>query len=194
MRPTRFLPLAALLLPLQLALAQNPRATGKINEFYAQSCSNCHGKKLEGGQTPAGNKVPSLLDDEWLHGGDDESIARSIRNGYPEKEMPPWSATMTDKEIRAMVVYIREQQSLFRRGQVKIEKPKDDIAVKSQLHNFQLHTWISDVNEPWSLAFLPGDRAVLTEKRGNVFMIEHGQRAAEPLTGFPKVENNGQAG
>lgn len=182
------------LIPLAIVSGQNPRPTGKVNEFYTLNCSNCHGKKLEGGQTPANNKVPSLLDDEWLHGGDDESVARSIRNGYPEKEMPAWSVSMSEKEIRAMVVYIREQQSLFRRGQVKFEKPADDMVVKSQLHNYQVHTWVDDIVEPWSLAFLPGDRAVVTEKRGNVFIIEKGKRAAAPLADFPKVENNGQAG
>jgi len=28
-----------------------------------------------------------MLDEVWVHGGDDESIARSIRNGFPEKGM-----------------------------------------------------------------------------------------------------------
>lgn len=195
MRPSTLLFFtAAAATPFTLLLAQNPRPTGKVNDFYAASCSNCHGKKLEGGQTPGGNKVPSLLDDEWLHGGDDASIAKSIHNGYPEKEMPPWAATMTDKEIRAMVVYIREQQSLFRRGQTKFEKPADDVTVKSQLHAFQLHTWVDDIVEPWSLAFLPDHRAIVTEKRGRVFLIENGKRAAEPLRDFPKVEDKGQAG
>ena len=134
MRPAsliRFFTLTVIALSANLALAQNPRPTGKVNDFFTAACANCHGKKREGGQTPAGNKVPSLLTDVWLHGGDDESIAKSIRNGYPEKEMPAWSVGMTDKEIRAMVVYIREQQSLFRRGQTKFDKPADDVTVKS---------------------------------------------------------------
>lgn len=192
----QLLALPALALTACLALAQNPRPTGKVNDFYALSCANCHGKKMEGGQTPAQNKAPTLLDHEWLHGGDDESIAKSIKNGYPEKEMPAWSAAMTDKEIRAMVVYIREQQSLARRGMMKVEKPADDVAVKSKLHNFQLHTWVSDVVEPWSLAFLPGpgNRAVVTEKKGKVYVIENGKRAAAPLKGTPEVDTGGQAG
>ena len=194
MRPTRFLFIAAAFAPLSSSFAQNIRATGKVNEFYAVNCSNCHGKKLEGGQTPAQNKVPSLLDDEWLHGGDDESIAKSIRNGFPEKEMPPWSATMTDKEVRAMVVYIREQQSLFRRGQTKVEKPADDITVKSQLHNYQVHTWVGGLTEPWSLAFLPGNKAVVTEKKGYLYLIDNGKLATRPLIGVPLVDTGGQAG
>ncbi len=186
--------LCAVLLPCSGGFAQNPRPTGKANETYAQLCSSCHGKKLEGGQTPAGNKVPSLLDDEWLHGGDDESIARSIRNGYPEKEMPVWSATMPEKEIRAMVIYLREQQSLFKRGQIKFSKPQESVTVQSELHAYQLNTWVGDVTEPWSLAFLPGNRAIMTEKRGNVFLIENGKRSEQPLTGVPAVDSKGQAG
>ena len=195
MRPHRLLVLVAALGSLPVAaFAQNIRATGKINEFYALNCANCHGKKLEGGQTPANNKVPSLLDDEWLHGGDDESIAKSIRNGYPEKEMPAWSAAMSDKEIRAMVVYIREQEFLFRRGDTKIEKRPEDLVAKSKLHNFQLHPWVSDLAEPWSLAFLPGKKALVTEKKGYLYLIDNGKLAPRPLIGVPLVDTGGQAG
>jgi glucose/arabinose dehydrogenase len=196
MRPTLPLLLAAFAASLPPAFAQNIRATGKINEFYAQSCSNCHGKKLEGGQTPAGNKVPSLLDDEWVHGGDDDSIAKSIKAGYPEKEMPPWSATMTDKEIRAMVIYIREQQFAFKRGDTKIDKRPDDLVAKSKLHDFEVHPWVSGLVEPWGLAFLPGpgNKAVVAEKKGFLYLIENGKLAARPIIGAPLTDTAGQSG
>jgi len=196
MRPHRLLLIAVALAPFQVALAQNIRATGKINEFYALNCSNCHGKKLEGGQTPANNKVPSLLDDEWLHGGDDESVAKSIRNGYPEKEMPAWSVTMTEKEIRAMVIYIREQQFLFRRGETKIDKRPDDLVAKSKLHNFEVHPWVGGLVEPWGLAFLPGpgNKAIVTEKKGYLYLVDNGKLAPRPLIGAPFADTAGQAG
>ena len=176
------------------ALAQNIRATGKTNEFYAQNCANCHGQKLEGGMTPANNKVPSLLDDEWLHGGDDDSIAKSIKTGYPEKEMPPWGGALTDKEIRAMVIFIREQQFAHKRGALKVEKLPDAYTGKSQLHNFQMNTWADGVTEPWSLAFLSPTLAITGEKKGAVYLIENGKRASEPLKGTPTVDSGGQAG
>lgn len=176
------------------AVAQTPRPKGKANDTYAQLCANCHGKNLEGGQTPSGNKVPSLLDDEWLHGGDDESIARSIRNGYPEKEMPVWSATMPDKEIRAMVIYLREQQAAFKRGQIQFPKPQDSVAARSQLHDFMLNTWIGDVKEPYSLAFLPQNRAIFTLKTGEVYVVENGRRAEKTVQGIPQVDTANQAG
>ena len=75
---------------------------------------------------------------------------------------------------------IREQQFKFKQGQIKIEKLPDSFAGKSQLHDFQLNTWISDVIEPWSLAFLPGpgNKAIVTEKLGYAYLIDNGKRAA----------------
>ncbi len=194
MRPTSLLLLAAACAPLSLTFAQNVRTTGKINEFYAQNCVNCHGPKLEGGMTPANNKVPSLLSEQFLHGNDDESIAKSIKNGYLEKEMPAWGAVLSDKDIRSMVIYIREQQFLFKRGQIKIEKLPDSFTGKSPLHDFQVNTWVSDLIEPWSLAFLPGNKAVVTEKLGYAYLIDNGKRAPRPLLGLPAVDTGGQAG
>jgi hypothetical protein len=116
--------------------------------------------------TPANNKVPSLLNEQYLHGNDDESIAKSIKLGYPEKEMPPWGAALSDKDIRSMVIYIREQQFLFKRGQIKIEKLAETFTGKTEHHNFQANTWVGDLIEPWSLAFLGADKALVTEKLG----------------------------
>jgi aldose sugar dehydrogenase len=194
MRPTSLLAFVAAITPFTVAFGQNIRATGKINELYAQTCANCHGPKLEGGTTPGNQKVPSLLDDEWLHGGDDESIAKSIRVGYPEKEMPPWGAAMTEKDIRAMVIFIREQQFLFKRGDTKIEKLADSFTAKTKLHDFELNTWVGPLVEPWSLAFLSANRAIVTEKKGPVYLIENGKRAEQPLAGMPAVDSAGQAG
>ncbi len=201
MRPHRFLLAAAFFAPLALVYAQPApkkqpakKRPNAVAERYEQLCSACHGKSLEGGRTPSGNVVPSLLDDEWIHGGDDDSIAKSIRNGYPEKEMPVWSATIPDKEIRTMVVFIREQQAAFRRGQIKFEQPPDSVAVKSQLHDYRVDTWVGELEEPYGLAFLSPTRAIVTEKKGRAYLIENGRRAEAPLTGLPEVDTAGQAG
>lgn len=184
---------AALLVSASTLFAQTPRQ-GTVAQRYTELCANCHGKNLEGGQSPAGNKVPTLLDDEWLHGGDDESIARSIRNGYPDKEMPAWGASFPEKEIRAMVIYLREQQSAFRRGQIKFSKPADSVAAKSELHDYQINTWVRGLEEPYGLAFLPGNLAIVTEKKGRAFVIENGKLNEKPIAGMPAVDTASQAG
>ncbi len=144
-----------------VAVAQNIRATGKINETYTQLCANCHGPKLEGGMTPGNNKVPSLLTDTLLHGNDDASLMKSIKEGYPLKEMPPWGGALSDADIRSMVIFIREQQFKFKQGQIKIEKLPDSFAGKSQLHDFQINTWVADVIEPYDGAGLMPDHQAL---------------------------------
>ena len=76
MHPTLRLPLlglVALATSLGTAHAQAVR-TGTVAQRYKELCSNCHGDKLQGAQ------ARSLLDDNWLHGGDDASIEKSILN------------------------------------------------------------------------------------------------------------------
>ncbi|MBC7367093.1 MAG: PQQ-dependent sugar dehydrogenase [Undibacterium sp.] len=162
--------------------------TGAVAERYATLCAACHGKNLEGAQ------APSMLDDVWAHGSDDESLAKSIRNGFPEKGMPAWGAAIPDKEIRAMVIYIREQRAKFARENTVFTKPADSITSESQLHPFRIDTWVSNLKEPWSLAFLPNGIALATEKRGTLRLIENGQLAGNPITGMPAVDDGGQAG
>jgi glucose/arabinose dehydrogenase len=163
--------------------------TGTVAERYLLLCANCHGRNLEGGGTG-----PSLLKDTWLHGGDDDSIARSIRNGFPDKGMPAWGAAFPEKEIRAMVIYLREARAKAIRDQARASAPPATMAARSQLHDFTLETWVDQVVEPWSLAFLSPTQAIMTEKRGFLYLIERGKLAALPISGLPMIYVGGQAG
>ena len=49
-------------------------AEGQVAETWAETCASCHGAKLTGGQ------AKSLLDDHWDFGGDDASLAETIRS------------------------------------------------------------------------------------------------------------------
>src|SRR5687767_5137546 len=188
MCPSRLLLAVATLVPLTSAFAQNPRPTGKINDTYTQLCANCHGANLQGAQ------AQSMLDDVWVAGGDDESLAKSIRNGFPDKGMPAWGAAIPEKEIRAMVIFIHEQRAKHQREQTQFTKPIGEITAKSQLHTFKLDPWVNDVKEPYSLAFLSNQTAIMTEKLGRVILIENGKLADKPITGIPTVDTGGQAG
>lgn len=186
----RFHPGLALLLlspfTVTTELSAQIQRPGALNTTYAQFCASCHGANMEGGL------APSMLDDVWVHGGDDESIARSIRDGNLEKGMPAWSAALSEKEIRAMVIFIREHRA--KANQAEIPKPAESITVKSALHDYQLNTWVGGLNDPWSLAFLPDGRALVTEKRGRLTLIENGRLAPQPISGVPEVDSRSQAG
>jgi glucose/arabinose dehydrogenase len=169
--------------PFVSAQIQRP---GMINEKYAQFCASCHGARMEGAS------APSMLDDIWASGGDDESLARSIRVGNPEKGMPAWSGALTEREIRAMVIFIREQRA--KAQATESPRPAESITVQTKLHSYQLNTWVDKLEDPWSLAFLPDGRALVTEKRGRLIVVENGKLAAEPVKEVPAVDRRGQAG
>ena len=162
--------------------------TGTVAERFQLLCANCHGKNLEGAQ------APSMLDDVWTNGGDDESLAKSIRTGFPDKGMPVWGAAIPEKEIRAMVIYLRETRAKVLREKTQFVKPADSMTAQSQLHAYQLNPWVGGLKEPWSLAFLSPTQAVVTEKRGYLYLIENGKLADRPLSGLPAVDTGGQAG
>lgn len=191
-RPSFHVPLlftAALALSAPALSAQGIRErTGTIAERYTMLCAACHGADLEGGS------APSMLDDVWVHGGDDESLAKSIRLGFPEKGMPGWGAAIDDKEIRAMVIFMREQRSKHQRDKTVFTKPENAITATSQLHTYTVDTWAAKLNEPYGLAFLPDGRALVTEKKGDLHIIAADRSVGPALKGVPAVDNSGQAG
>jgi glucose/arabinose dehydrogenase len=188
-RYTRGLFLAAIVALAGTSVHAQDFRTGTVAERYTLLCANCHGKNLEGSSPET-----SLLKDTWLYGGDDESIARSIRNGFPEKGMPAWGAAFPEKEIRAMVIYLREARAKAIRDQARANPPPASMVAKSQLHDFTVETWVDQLVEPWSLAFLSPTQAIMTEKRGFLFLIENGKLAARPISGLPMIYVGGQAG
>ncbi|MDF1587285.1 PQQ-dependent sugar dehydrogenase [Marinimicrococcus flavescens] len=47
---------------------------------------------------------------------------------------------------------------------------------------------------PWSLAFLPDGRMLVTEREGRLRLVEDGRLMAEPVAGLPEVVARGQGG
>src|SRR5260221_3009340 len=95
------------LLPGAVAPAQTPAAAGvgqgAVVTLYAQACASCHGLDMVGG------RAPSLLDDVWTFGGDDASVALSIREGRAAGAIPAVKAALTDQQLRLLVIPHRQQ-------------------------------------------------------------------------------------
>jgi cytochrome c oxidase cbb3-type subunit 3 len=83
------------------AWARDPARTQAGSKVYASKCAACHGAN---GQGSIG---PNLTDDHWLHGGSLVEVARSVREGIPDKGMPPWGAVIGAEEVHAVTAYIR---------------------------------------------------------------------------------------
>jgi cytochrome c oxidase cbb3-type subunit 3 len=69
-------------------LLHEPKAIEMGGRLFANNCSTCHGSDARGG-----DGYPNLTDDDWLYGGDPETVVQTItygRNGM----MPPLGAAI----------------------------------------------------------------------------------------------------
>ncbi|MPY90550.1 MAG: glucose sorbosone dehydrogenase [Luteitalea sp.] len=161
-------------------------APRNVKTIYAELCANCHGPTLAGGL------APSLLDDTWSFGGDDTSIAQSIRDGRPTTAMPPFKAVLSAQEIRALVIYIREASDRAQRDPTGVSRrgapvPLPTTPLRSEQHAFKLEAVAEDLDTPWGIAWLPDGRLLVTERPGRLRIIENDQLQPAPIGGVPPV-------
>ncbi|MCC6133493.1 MAG: c-type cytochrome [Acidobacteria bacterium] len=87
-----------------LSGAKNPEVLSAGAARFAKTCASCHGQQAQG------LIGPNLTDERWIHGGSVEQIFHSIVKGWPAKGMPPWGRAIPQKEIAALVSYVRSLQ------------------------------------------------------------------------------------
>ncbi|MBV8201696.1 MAG: c-type cytochrome [Acidobacteria bacterium] len=76
-------------------------------QLYVDNCADCHG--LDGRGNTAremGQPYADLTDDVWKFGGDDGTIANTIRDGSFGL-MPGFQQKLSDQQIQALVAYLR---------------------------------------------------------------------------------------
>lgn len=170
---------------LSLSFSSSARDVAKI---YADNCASCHGKNLEGG---AGS---SLIDGKWEHGSDDKSIAKMIRDGDEDDGMPSFKNSLSEGEIRTLVIYIREKEYQAALSKVSYPKPKDGDVVDSKEHKFRIKTVATGLVTPWAMAFLPDESMLVTELPGRLRIVKKDGQISEPVSGVPEVRAQGQGG
>jgi len=77
---------------------------------FKTNCSQCHGSGAAGAKG-----YPNLLDDDWLWGGDIESIAYTVRHGIRNEtddarfsQMPAFADILSEEEIAQAVAYVQK--------------------------------------------------------------------------------------
>jgi aldose sugar dehydrogenase len=160
---------------------QNPPSEGReVTKLYADTCASCHGANMSGGS------ASSLADNTWRYGGDDASIARSIRDGHSDAGMPAMRQALNDAEIRALVIYIHEKGAAFEQAHTTYNAPVPGAIVKSEKESFKLEPVMeAGLVEPWAIAFLPDGRMLVTERPGRLRIIDRGRLLPEPVRGMP---------
>ncbi|MGZ5904815.1 MAG: PQQ-dependent sugar dehydrogenase [Reyranella sp.] len=66
--------------------------------------------------------------------------------------------------------------------------------LKSAKAAYRLVTLSRDLVQPWSIAFLPDGRMLITERPGRLRVFANGRLEPRALSGVPSVRTGGQAG
>src|SRR5258706_4728260 len=66
--------------------------------------------------------------------------------------------------------------------------------VKTEEHSFRVVKVVEWLDHPWSLAFLPDGRMLITERPGRLRVVRHGKLEPNPVRGLPQVTEHGQGG
>jgi aldose sugar dehydrogenase len=64
----------------------------------------------------------------------------------------------------------------------------------SELHDYRVVTVVDDLQDPWSMAFLPSGEMLVTERIGQLRMVRDGVLDPDPIAGIPEVRYQGQGG
>jgi len=177
--------------PLRLTpVAARAGRSANASALYAQHCAACHGANLDGGMGG------SLVDGEWKHGGTDADLRDAIREGHPDMGMEGWKDELSEEQVRALVIFIREAEKRAAERRATQPRPDRDRVIRTELHDYRVQTIIdAGLNIPWDLSFLPDGRMLICERPGQLRIASpDGKLQPRPVTGLPPVVHRGQGG
>ena len=169
-----------------LSFATPTVAAQKAEDLYKSFCATCHGADMSGGLGLA------LNDSEWKYGASDSDITKVIKEGLPTVGMPAWNKTLSDEDIRALVILIRERGAAAAVAD-KTAKSSDNALLTGAGHSFALEQVATAPGELWGMDFLADGTIFATQKNGNLWLFKNGERQG-PVRGTPKVMDGGQGG
>jgi cytochrome c oxidase cbb3-type subunit 3 len=87
-------------------LASNAEARAMGQKLFLNYCAQCHGSDAGGGKG-----FPNLADNEWLWGGEPETIEATILGGR-RAVMPAWGKMLGDEGVKDVAHYVRSLSGL----------------------------------------------------------------------------------
>jgi glucose/arabinose dehydrogenase len=172
-----------------LVLAQSTSPRRDVTKVWSEYCAQCHGADM------AGAHAPTMLDDTWTSGNDDAALAAAIKDGLPANGMPPFGGVLSDRDIHALVVYIRETAGKARAARTTPAAPAANVDIRSEKHAFRLETVTDAVRTPWGIDFLPDGRLLVAEKDGTLRVAgPDGTLLPGSVRNVPAVWSRGQGG
>jgi glucose/arabinose dehydrogenase/galactose mutarotase-like enzyme len=146
-----------------------------------QHCQSCHGFAFTGARTKG------LWNGDWRYAKTPEDISRVIAEGIVGTEMPAFGELLDDAQIESVTTLMVEllqkypQEMVAAALEVSHDQPR-----QSYKETFRLETVVDGLSIPWSFAFLPDGRIILTERDGSLRLVDNGELSA-PIAGTPQV-------
>ena len=152
-----------------------------VENHYKNFCAGCHGEKMD-----------AFVDRKWKYGNTREDLFIGIKKGYPDGGMPAYDSAFSTEEMYALADYIiagiknRERYDFSSAG-------KNENLFVSEDQNVKLDTIVKGMESPWSMAFLPNNEMLVTEKSGKLYRVKK-DRSLQIISGTPAVTAEGQGG
>ena len=146
--------------------------------LFTEKCAGCHGTDVSGG------RAASLFDQKVLARLDDDRLVRIIRAGMPATGMPAFD-DLTEEQVGQLIHHIRAETGNLAPKPEFIANPAGHI-LKTQKQTVKAELVADGLETPWGLAFLPDGRLLVTERSGNLRIIDKGA-LSEPVKGTPKA-------
>jgi cytochrome c oxidase cbb3-type subunit III len=83
-----------------LELARDPNAMATGRNLFALNCAGCHGSDARGAKG-----FPNLTDQDWLWGGSEQTVYRSIAQGR-DGLMPAWGPILGHDGVEQVLAYV----------------------------------------------------------------------------------------
>lgn len=87
-------------------VAKQEQALKMGGRIFASNCSVCHGSDAKGAYG-----FPNLTDNDWLYGGEPETIKTTIMEGR-KAAMPAWKDVIGEEGIKNTAAYVRSLSNL----------------------------------------------------------------------------------
>lgn len=169
--------------------AQNRIGTGSAASLYQTHCASCHGRDLQGGLGG------TLLTDSWKHIKGYDDMADYIGRGNPQMGMPAFENALSAQQIRSVVIFIREKNAQLASGDSAVQRAAgSDGIYEGGGERFRVEDVVSGLDTPWSVAFLPEGKMLITERRGTLRIADADGVLSPPVSGTPQVWAHGQGG
>lgn len=161
-----------------------------VTRAYEDNCAKCHGSRGEGG----GGGTKSLLTMEKYDQKYDKPFFDAIKNGVKDMGMEAYGETMSDPEIWAQVVHIRELQKNGLRAAGMRPNRTDDGVVRTKYENYRIETVVDKgLDVPWAVDWLPDGKMLITNRSGALNVFSDGM-LSDAVEGVPETIQFGQGG